>query len=325
MPLETIVVSEENLYDVLIIGSGPAGLSAATVCAKAGHKTGFVEKSTPGGKVVTLKTVNNYPPQNNISGSVLGQNLFNAALAAGAKYIFGNVINVTTKLGYIVIQAQNGQTWYCKTCIVATGTENAKLNVTGENDYFQMGISYCIDCDKSLTKNKTVVVIGEQAEAVNGALTLSTIAKKTYLLYRQQEYNFKGVTVDSLKQNGVELLLGCAPNSFSGDSFNLRQLYLYDRNGNYTNINIDFAFIEIGDVPATSFFSDKSILTTDGNIFVNEQKATKILGVFAIGDVIRSNNKSIVNAINDGEIAANAAIEYIKTEFIKHRGDIKIS
>jgi thioredoxin reductase (NADPH) len=110
MPLETIVVSEENLYDVIIVGSGPAGLTAAKLCAENKLKTCFIERGAPGGKITSLTHINNYPPENGISGSVLSKSLFNAAIDANAKYLFGNVINVSTKLGYVVIQAQNGQT-----------------------------------------------------------------------------------------------------------------------------------------------------------------------------------------------------------------------
>lgn len=311
MPLETVVVNDENLFDVAIIGGGPGGLNAAAILASAKYKVCFIEQSVPGGKVSSIDVVHNYPPKPNSKGVQLAQEFFEKATKSGAKYISNKVVGLEKKLKYICINGENGMNWYCHCCIIATGTENKHLNIQGEKDYFQLGVSYCINCDSVLSHNKKVCVIGENDEAMEGALKLLKIAKDVCLFSELEKPKSKNYTFDKLKQEGVKVFNLAKVLEISGNSYNVEHL-VYKQNNIMKRIDVDFVFIEKGHIPANSFITNKKMIDKNGCIITDKNKLTKMANVYAIGDITRNENKSIINAIKDSEIACKEIIKQLK-------------
>lgn len=315
MPLETIIINDENLYDILIIGAGPAGLASAIYGAKSKFKTAFIEKSAPGGKVATIKEVHNYPGFDKIDGSVLAQGFYNEALEKGAKHIYGNVINIAQKLDYLVVYCENGEHYFTKSLIIATGTENTKLNITGEDKYLFSGVSYCVLCDGALAAKKNSVVVGNNPEALSSALKLSKISKKVYLLTNNQPLIESPITKKILLDNNIDILENEKIIEIKGNDFYVTSILVIDNNSNVKTIKTDFVFINLGYSPATNFLNNFDILSESKIIKTNNDKSTSINGIFAAGDVIKEDNKQIINAINEGIEATASAIKYIKEVF----------
>ncbi|MDR2568168.1 MAG: FAD-dependent oxidoreductase [Mycoplasmataceae bacterium] len=317
MGLETIVVNDENLYDILILGAGPGGLAAATYAANSGLKTGFIEKSTPGGKLHLIKKINNYPGLEGVSGTDLASALLKQALDAGAKYLYGDVQNVQEKLGYLMLFDTTGKTWFTKSLIVATGTEETKMQVPNEGQYLGIGISYCATCDGALTKDKLVAVVGNNAHAVSEAIYLSTIAKKVTLVWTNATYDCEENPLSTLTKNGIDYLINYKPVEIFGDAYNLKNIKIQNNeNLGVETLKTDYVFVNLGYSPASVFLSDQSVVDKETKIIkVNEDKETTTPGIFAIGDVSKNVNRQIITAVNDGAIAAMNAIKYVKEKF----------
>ncbi|MDR2654283.1 MAG: FAD-dependent oxidoreductase [Mycoplasmataceae bacterium] len=304
--METIIVNDENTYDVLIIGAGPAGLTSALYTSRAGYKTGFIERSSPGGKIVNLKNITNFPGSDNINGQTLANNLFEQAKSFGAKYLYGDVSIITKKLGYYSVTTKENELWLAKVIIVATGTENVKLKCPGSDEYNNMGISYCVLCDGYLAKDKKVVVIGNNKEAISSSMYLSTIAKQTTLLYLDK-------IPQETKLNNIKLYENVRIESVIGSSFQLNAVNIFSNDG-VLKIDCDFIFVNLGTQPAVSFLSEfKEVIGNSGTIDTDEKKQTKIPGIYAIGDVSKTDNRQIITACNDGAIAGINAVEYLNS------------
>jgi thioredoxin reductase (NADPH) len=303
MPLETIIAGDTNTFDVLIIGGGPAGLTAAMYIARANLKVGFIEKNIPGGQVVNIPIVHNYPGVNEISGSDLALNLYNQTTSLKAQYIYGEVVSVAKKLGYQVVYTSDGNIRYAKAIIVATGVSHNKLNIVGEDEYAYKGVSYCYTCDGVLTKDKDIAIIGNDHEALDALRYLSSIANKIYFISDLQ--------INESYKN-VEIITNTQCKKIIGDQQNINQIEIMS-DGNTKILNVSFVFIFNGYKPITSFLS-KEINIKNGLIEVNDKMQTSLPDVYAIGDVIKNNNRQIVTAMNDGIVAANDVIRFVKSE-----------
>jgi thioredoxin reductase (NADPH) len=304
MPLETIIAGDTNTFDVLIIGGGPAGLTAAMYIARANLKVGFIEKNIPGGQVVNIPTIYNYPGINEISGSDLALNLYQQATGLKATYIYGEVTSVVKKLGYQVVYTSDGNIRYAKAIIVATGISHNKLNIEGEEQYYQKGISYCYTCDGALAKDKTIAIIGNDNEALQALDYLSNIAKKIYFISNLL------ITNKSIKN--VEIYKDYQIKRINGDSQNVTSIEIASSNDT-KSLEVSFVFVFNGYKPSTSFLS-KEIELDNGLIKINSKMQTSLPDIFAIGDITKTNDRQIITAMSDGVIASSCVINFVKNE-----------
>lgn len=286
------------LYDVIIIGAGPAGISAAIYAKRSGMKTLVLEKGLPGGLVNYASLVENYPGYKNISGPDLAVKFNEHLLETKAevkaeeaiKIIPGNIKEVITK----------NASYQGKTVIIACGRKARELGLENEENLKGKGISYCALCDGPLFKNKVVAVYGGGNSAFEEGLFLSTFAKEVIVLNRSKSLRADNVFQERIKsKNNIRFF----------DECNITKLNGYDKlesveiNNNET-INVDGLFIYIGFLPATDFIKDLDICNSNGYIVVNDNYETKHSGIFAVGDVDSKNIYQIVTAVSEGAVAA---------------------
>ena len=303
---------KNKLYDVVIVGAGPAGLSAAIYANRGNLNVLVIDKEMPGGKVVTTATVENYPGYDFITGPDLAYKMYDQCVKLGVEFIFDEVKNIdaSQKIKKVELNSNLIET---KTIIIATGMKNRTLNIPGEEKLFHRGISYCAICDGALYKNKVVTVIGSGRSAVEESMYLADIASHVNLITNKKEFKADKKIVEKLSNfKNIEIFYETDTLSFNGDekleSISVRNNQI---NEEY-QIQSDGAFIFIGFIPITPTVNNESILDKETNfIKVNEKMETKIPGIFAAGDILTKNYRQITTAVSDGTIAALAIIEYI--------------
>jgi thioredoxin reductase (NADPH) len=291
MGLESISVNGDNVFDVLIIGAGPSGLHIATKLANMKYKVAYIEKNTPGGKLVSIETINNFGERSGVKGIDLAMEYFNNAEKSGAKYIFGEVEYLSKKLGLFNIVNKDKSSYYAKTIVICSGINNAKLGVFGEEEYVNKGVSYCVKCDGSLTKNRDVVFIGNYDKCEY----LASFANKVYYLtkhtFAPSKLNIKMINDEIISING---------NGEKVESVMLE---------NGSEIKCDYVFVEKGGNIANEFISFEELKTNPDYISNNEDKMTNIDGIYVAGDISKKENRMIKTAIDDGDKVVESVIK----------------
>ncbi|MBR5669612.1 FAD-dependent oxidoreductase [Candidatus Saccharibacteria bacterium] len=288
------------MYDIAIIGGGPAGLTAAIYARRAGKKTLLLEATACGGQMNNTGKVSNYPALEDITGPQLAQSMQKQAEDLGAEIAYDRIVRIEP--GFKLVGEEDE--YLAKAVIIATGTEPRKLGLDGEDRL--AGISYCATCDGGFYKDKVVAVYGGGNSAVHEALYLSGVAQKVYLIHRREELRAAGDVVEKLRSNQkVEMLLGTNVTKLLGDK-KLTGIEL----SSGKSVELDGLFVAIGREPKCDFCSD---LATDGEGFIvaDESCTTSIPGIFVAGDVRTKELRQIVTASADGAAAAEAAIKYL--------------
>ncbi len=296
-------------YDVTIIGAGPAGLTAAVYASRAGLKTLIIEKGAPGGKMFVTHLVENYPGFESISGRELSNHMHKHALKFGAKYEYGDVAKVEQNGTNDFTVLTNMGKYKTKAVILATGTENRKLGIAGENEYAGKGVSYCAVCDGNFFKDQDVVVVGGGNSALEEALYLSEICKSVTIVHRRQEFRAEGYIVENVKRReNINFELDSVVKEIKGDEIVNSIVTENVITKEQKVVKTSGVFIYVGLIAMTSNFGDLGILNEDKNIIVDSNMRTKIPGIYAAGDVIPKHLRQISTAINDGAIAAQTVI-----------------
>jgi len=301
----------EKMYDVIIIGAGPAGLTAGIYAVRRALKTLIIEKTAVGGQILLAKDVENYPGFDCISGRDLAEKMGNQARDLGVEIVMGEVMGMDLN-GEIKTVITRENQYRGKAVIIATGGIHKKLGTKGEEKFAGKGVSYCATCDAPFFKDRTVAVIGGGDGAVNDALYLSEVAKKTYLIHRREHLRAEEVRQKKLLERGVELILDTVVEEINGDEFvdsiSIRNV----KTGEIKKLDVDGVFISIGSVPSTLMAKSAGVEVNDkGHIVVNKDQETNIPGVFAAGDVT-GGIMQISTAVGEGCIAALSAYKYIK-------------
>ncbi len=292
------------MYDIIIVGAGPAGLTAAIYALRANKKVLIFESKTYGGQIVNASLVENYPGIKSISGFELATNLYNQVKDLGAEFKFETVINITEDKKVTT----NKDTYQAKAIILATGAENRKLNINNETEFIGKGISYCATCDGNFYKHKTVAVNGGGNTALEDAIYLSNIADKVYLIHRRDEFRGENTYVEELKKkDNVEFILNSTITSINGNQ-KLESITVTDNNNNTKNISIDGLFIAIGQTPKNEIFAN--IINLDnGYIASSDGVHTNVEGIYVAGDTRVKELRQLTTAVSDGAIAATTAIK----------------
>ena len=296
------------MYDIIIVGAGPAGLTAALYALRANKKVLVLEAKTYGGQILKATTVENYPGIETISGYDFATTLFNQVKKLGAIIKFETVLNVTKEKKVIT----NSNEYTGKSIILATGAENRKLNIDGEKELIGKGISYCASCDGNLYKGKIVAVNGGGNSALEDALYLSNIAKNVYIIHRRDEFKGEDKIVEELKnKENVIFRLNSHIEKINGSN-KLESIDIITNNNDVENIKIDGLFIAIGQEPKNQIFENIVDLDDKGYFVSNDGLHTKIDGIYIAGDARKKDLRQLTTAVSDGSIAATTAIKEAK-------------
>ena len=302
----------ENIFDVLILGGGPAGYTAALYTARAGLKTAVLERMSIGGQMTLTGDIDNYPGYpDGVDGITLGMKMQAGAERFGAQTVYDEVIEVdfTEKIKKVKTY---GGILLAKTVIIATGANPRELGVAGETDLTGAGVHYCAHCDGRFYKDKTVAVIGGGNSAAADALYLSRLAKKVYLIHRRDTLRATKIYHTPLeKADNTEFLWDTVVEGFITEEKLTGVTVKNLKTNTVDRLLCDGVFVSIGRKPATEFLKGKIELDNNGYIIADENCKTNVEGVFAAGDVRTKALRQVITAASDGAVAAHYAEEYL--------------
>lgn len=298
------------MYDLIIIGAGPAGLTSAIYATRSNKSVLVLEANTYGGQIVTTDKIDNYPATPHISGYDFATSLYNQAVELGAEVKFEKAIDIIN--GEIKEVVTNKKAYQAKAVIVAIGVRNRKLNINGEEKFTGKGVSYCATCDGSFYKNKVVAVIGAGDTAFEEANYLSDICKKVYLIHRNETFKANPRLVKKVKnKDNVEFILNTNVISINGKD-KVTDVDIRDNEDNISNLKVDGIFIAIGQIPENNNLTKDLKLDENGYIKSDDNLKTNIDGIYVAGDIRPKSLRQLVTATSDGAIAAVNAIKNIK-------------
>lgn len=302
----------EHIYDMIIIGGGPGGYSAALYAARAGLDTLVIERLSPGGQMALTGDIDNYPGfDEGIDGFTLGMKMQSGAEKYGAKTEYAEVSDIEPKGNIKKVITSSGE-YLCRCLAIATGANPRELGIENESKFIGRGVHYCAHCDGRFYKDKTVAVIGGGNSAAADALYLSHLAKKVYLVHRRDTLRATKLYHAPLeKAENVEFVWNSTVNSLTSDEKIIGFTVQNTKSGELKHVDCDGIFISIGRKPATEFVKDKLAIDENGYIIADETTRTQIPGVFAIGDVRTKALRQVVTAAADGATCVHFAEEYL--------------
>ena len=304
----------ENVYDVLIIGGGPGGYTAALYAARANLSVVVLEKLTPGGQMGTTDVIDNYPgfPEG-IGGFDLAMQMKQGAERFGAVTKLSEVVSVELSGPVKQIRIQDG-TYQAKTVVLASGANPRELGLPGEQELRGRGVSYCATCDGMFYRGKTVAVVGGGNTAVADVLYLSRLCKKVYLIHRRDELRASKVYLDPLqKAENVEFVWDSEVKELLHGETITGVRVRNKKTGQDQELACDGVFVAVGQVPNTQLFKGQVDLDESGYVLAGETTKTNLPGVFAVGDLRKKPLRQVVTAASDGAVAAHFIEEYFTT------------
>lgn len=306
-------MTEEKIYDVAILGAGPAGMTAAVYTSRANLSTIMIERGVPGGQMVNTNEVENYPGFASILGPDLSNKMFEHAKKFGAEYAFGDVKRLIDGDEYKTIVTGNKE-YKARAVIIATGAEHKKLGIPGEEEYSGRGVSYCAVCDGAFFKDRELVVVGGGDSAVEEGIFLTRFAKKVTIVHRRDQLRAQKILQERAFANEkIDFIWSHTVKEIHAEDGKVSSVTLVStKDGTEREFKTDGVFIYIGLVPLTKPFEHLGITNEDGWIITDEEMRTKIPGIFAAGDVRAKSLRQIVTATGDGSIAAQSAQEYVE-------------
>ncbi len=302
------------MFDVVIIGSGPAGLTAAIYTSRAKLKTVVLEKTVVGGQVTTTYEVENYPGfVDPINGFLLMNNFERQAKKFGTEIITGAEVLSIEKNGNFFNVRTNKDEFPAKTIVIATGAKFRKMGIPGEDKFTGRGVSYCATCDGAFFREKDVAVVGGGNSALEEALFLTKFVNKVYLVHRRKEFRADKIVQEKvLKNDKIEPVLNYIPLEIKGDN-EISELVLQEKERkSIKSLNVDGVFVFIGLSPNSDFL--KGFVETDENGYVitDSDLHTNVKGIFAAGDVLKKSLRQIATAVGDGALVSNSVKNYLE-------------
>ena len=297
-------------YDIIVIGAGPAGLTAAIYARRASKTVLVLEALSYGGQIINTPDIDNYPVTAHISGFDFATKVYHQAKDLGAEFQFEKVTDVKD-IGDTKTVVTSTSSYDAKAVIIATGSANRKLGVEGEEKLVGRGISYCATCDGAFFRNKAVAVVGGGNTALEDALYLSDIASTVYLIHRRDQFRGEESTVARLKErDNVQFVYNSVITKLNADK-RLHSIEVTDKQGNTTTVEVSGLFVAIGRVPNNQIFAPLITLDEAGYIVAGENCQTNIAGIFTAGDNRVKEVRQLVTATADGAVAATEAVKYI--------------
>lgn len=299
------------MVDIIVIGAGTAGLSAAIYGLRAGKSVLVLEEKAYGGQIVNASVVENYPGILQISGYEFATDLYEQAAALGMNLKYETVTGLKNrKEKKIVMTAQNQ--YEGKSVVIATGAKNRPLGVEREDELIGSGVSYCATCDGAFFKGKEVAVVGGGNTALEDALFLTEYCRKVYIIHRRNEFRGEDKLVDKLKGKAqVEVILDSRVMKLNGREKLEAVEVIHNKTKEKKKIKVDGLFVAVGQMPANKPFEQIIAMDVHGYILASENCMTNLPGVFAAGDCRTKAVRQLTTAASDGTVAALAACEYI--------------
>ena len=298
------------MYDIVIVGAGPAGLTAAIYALREEKKVVILEKETIGGKITSSSKVENYPGFKSISGMDLANNLYEQVIDLGGEINIEEVLSIENGKVKKVITDEN--TYETKSIIIASGSKYKTLNLDNEEELIGNGISFCTVCDGSFYKNKDVCVVGGANSALNSVLYLSKLCNKVYLVVRGPKLKGDKKVIDNvLSLSNVEVLYNTTVNKYILDNDELVAIEVKS-NESKKRLNVDGVFLAIGQSPEIDYLNNLVKVDENNYIVASENCMTNIDGIFVAGDVRKKEVRQLTTAVSDGTNAAINAINYLK-------------
>ncbi|QBP40486.1 thioredoxin-disulfide reductase [Paenisporosarcina antarctica] len=306
-------MSEEKIYDVVIIGAGPAGMTAAVYTSRGNLSTLMIERGIPGGQMANTEEVENYPGFEHILGPELSTKMFDHAKKFGAEYAYGDVKEIIDGEAFKTIKA-GGKEYKARAVILTPGAEYKKMGIPGETELGGRGVSYCAVCDGAFFRNKELVVVGGGDSAVEEGVYLTRFASKVTIVHRREELRAQKILQDRAFANEkIDFIWNHTVKEINDEKGKVGSVTLASTvDDSEHEFKAEGVFIYIGMLPLTKPFANLGILNENGYILTNDQMETSIPGIFAAGDVREKTLRQIVTATGDGSIAAQAAQHYIE-------------
>lgn len=307
--------NEVKEYDVVIVGGGPAGLSAGLYASRGNVKTVILEKLIPGGQLLNTAEVENYPGMDNMTGPGISDAMEKQTRRFGCEIVNNcNISKVELSSRIKTIETDKG-IYKAKVVIIATGSEHRKLGVPGEKEYNSKGVSYCAVCDGAFFKEKDLVVVGGGDAAVEEGTFLTKFAKKVTIVHRRDKFRAEKIIQDrALANPKIEVKWDSVVPEITGDALGVTGIKLQDvKSGDVQDFPCDGVFIYVGLDPNTQLFTGQIDLDPSNKVITNEKMETNVPGVYAAGDVRETPLKQAVTAASDGSLAATMAISYIES------------
>lgn len=306
-------MSEEKIYDVVIIGAGPAGMTAAVYTSRANLSTLMIERGIPGGQMASTEAVENYPGFDMILGPELSTKMFDHAKKFGAEYAYGDVSEIIDGEEYKTIISGKKQ-YKTRTVIISSGAEYKKVGVPGETELGGRGVSYCAVCDGAFFKQKNLVVIGGGDSAVEEGIYLTRFANKVTIVHRRDKLRAQKIIQDRAFANEkINFIWNSAIKEIHEVDGKVGKVTLMStEDGSESQLDTDGVFVYVGTLPLTAPFAPLNILNEAGYIVTNENMETSVPGIYAAGDVREKMLRQIVTATGDGSIAAQSAQHFIE-------------
>lgn len=303
----------EKIYDVIIIGAGPAGMTAAVYASRGNISTLILERGIPGGQMMNTEEIENYPGYEHISGPDLSQKMLSHAKLFGAEYAYGDVVEVRDDGEYKTIVTSDKQ-YQTKTIIIATGTEYSKLGIAGESELTGRGVSYCAVCDGAFFKNKEIFVIGGGDSAVEEAMYLTRYANKVTIVHRRDKLRAQKILQErAMANNKIAFIWNTVVKSINGED-KVQSITLQSTGDDRAERTLDTegVFMFVGVRPLTKPFANLGILDDKGYVIADNNLATTVPGIFVAGDVRVKTVRQVVTAAGDGGVAAQSVLHFIE-------------
>lgn len=302
-------------YDVIVIGAGPGGMTAALYASRANLKVAMLDRGVYGGNMNNTAEIENYPGFKTIMGPDLSEEMYQSATNFGAEFVYGNVekievLDEKTKL----VKTDSGEL-EAPVVIIATGSESRKLGVPGEEQYGGRGVSYCAVCDGAFYKDRDVVVIGGGDSAVEEGMYLANLTSSVNIVHRRDSLRAQKILQErAFKNDKIKFTWDTVVEEIQGDEQKVTGVKAKNvKTGETTTIPADGVFIYVGSIPMTAPFQGLGITDDKGWIVTNDKMETTIPGIYAIGDVRQKTLRQITTAVGDGGIAGQEAFNYIES------------
>ena len=301
-------MSEEKIYDVIIAGAGPAGLTAAVYTSRSNLSTLMLERGIPGGQMANTEDVEH------ILGPDLSNKMFEHAKKFGAEYQYGDIQEIRDGDEYKTVVASDKE-YKARAVIIATGAEYKKLGVPGEEELTGRGVSYCAVCDGAFFKERELVVVGGGDSAVEEGVYLTRFASKVTIVHRRDELRAQKILQQRAFDNDkIEFIWNHTVKEIKGEDGKVQSVILVNtQTGEEQEFNTDGVFVYIGMLPLNDSFKHLNITNDEGYVVTNENMETSVPGIFAAGDIRDKMLRQIVTATGDGSIAAESAQKYIES------------
>lgn len=306
-------MTERKQYDVIVIGAGPGGLTAALYAARANLSVLILDRGIYGGQMNNTAGIDNYPGFVDIQGPELGEKMYKTAMNAGAKFTYGDVQSIKDDGDHKVIMTDTAE-YAAKVVIIATGAVHKHLNVPGETEYAGKGVSYCAVCDAAFFKDEDVAVIGGGDSAIQEGLYLAQSAKSVTVVHRRDQLRAKPeLQKKAFANDKMKFVWNAQTEEIVGDENKVTSVKYKDKKtGEEKTLPVAGVFIYVGVLAQTKPFSDLGILDEQGWIITDDKMQTKAKGIFALGDVREKDLRQIATAVGEGSIAGQEAYNYLQ-------------